>query len=393
MDKGFWASWLRIPRLEQKALLGALGLSLILYFAPDGLSWAKHEGAKLSGKDLAYVQAYAEFEAALAQAQAEEARAADPSAWQLKPFDPNTVSEAEMLLMGLPPKFRRKVLRYQEQGWEIKSKAALARWPQLSEIEYERLAPFLLLPETGQKPQAGKQPKAMLAKQSSKPLEPLRPFDPNTLSEAEIQALDLPPILKRKLAYYRRQDWPIRHKGQIAAWLSENPADYARIEPFLLLPDSLSRPARPLDNPSPNKAQKSVKYLDINRAGSEDWQQLPGIGAGRAQQIIRYRERLGGFNRIEQVAEVYRLPDSVYRAIQPWLQLGASPQLTCLPINRLEAEELAQHPYLRPFEAKAIVEYRQRNGPFRRAEELRILSVFNRPDSRLGELLPYVCVD
>jgi competence protein ComEA len=44
--------------------------------------------------------------------------------------------------------------------------------------------------------------------------------------------------------------------------------------------------------------------VNINTAGSEELQLLPGIGPTRADQIIAFREKQGGFKSIEEILEV-----------------------------------------------------------------------------------------
>src|SRR5690606_21765446 len=67
----------------------------------------------------------------------------------------------------------------------------------------------------------------------------------------------------------------------------------------------------------PNHRESISKYekpqVDINTADSAMFEKLPFIGAKRAANIVKYRTWLGGCYAIEQVAEVYAIPDSVYQ--------------------------------------------------------------------------------
>ncbi len=62
-----------------------------------------------------------------------------------------------------------------------------------------------------------------------------------------------------------------------------------------------------------------LKPIDINRADTLAFQQLPGIGSKLANRIVLYRKKLGGFTSVEQVGQVYGLKDSVYKRIKPSL--------------------------------------------------------------------------
>jgi competence protein ComEA len=65
--------------------------------------------------------------------------------------------------------------------------------------------------------------------------------------------------------------------------------------------------------------------IDINTADTAAFISLPGIGSKLANRIISFRTKLGGFNSIEQIKEVYGLRDSVFQIIQPLLICKLSP--------------------------------------------------------------------
>ena len=64
--------------------------------------------------------------------------------------------------------------------------------------------------------------------------------------------------------------------------------------------------------------------IDINTADSSAFQKLPGIGPILSQRIIRYRDALQGFDRVDQIKKVYNLPDSVFENIRNYLYLDST---------------------------------------------------------------------
>ncbi|WP_298707717.1 helix-hairpin-helix domain-containing protein [Chitinophaga sp.] len=122
--------------------------------------------------------------------------------------------------------------------------------------------------------------------------------------------------------------------------------------------------------------RKAVPVIDINTADSAEWERLPYIGAGYAGRIVRFRERLGGFYNHKQVSETYGLPDSVFKKIQPYLQLGDE-SLRKIDLNETDEKSLADHPYINTKLARAIIRYRSANGRFRQVEDLRALPLVN----------------
>jgi competence ComEA-like helix-hairpin-helix protein len=137
-------------------------------------------------------------------------------------------------------------------------------------------------------------------------------------------------------------------------------------------------------------AGKPSKDIDINTASPEDWQQLPGIGAVRAQKIVRYRDKLGGFARIGQVAETYGLPDSIYQMIRAGLRLE-TPVFRMINLNTATAGEIYAHPYFSPQQARLIIAYREQHGRFGSAAEIGRIQAFTDKDW-LERVLPYLTV-
>lgn len=86
-----------------------------------------------------------------------------------------------------------------------------------------------------------------------------------------------------------------------------------------------------------------------------------------------------------------------------WLLLAAALFLTAtlgaaqkkppskpLDLNSATAEELQQLPGIGPSTAKAIVQFREKSGPFQRVEDLLVIHGISR--ARLEKLRPYVTI-
>lgn len=57
--------------------------------------------------------------------------------------------------------------------------------------------------------------------------------------------------------------------------------------------------------------------VNINTATAEELQRLPHIGEKKAAAIIEYRERRGGFHRVEELMLVDGISDKRFRALRP----------------------------------------------------------------------------
>ena len=56
--------------------------------------------------------------------------------------------------------------------------------------------------------------------------------------------------------------------------------------------------------------------VDLNRAGKEELMTLPGIGASRAEAIIRYRQEYGDFAHIEEIMKISGIKDKANEKIK-----------------------------------------------------------------------------
>ena len=62
--------------------------------------------------------------------------------------------------------------------------------------------------------------------------------------------------------------------------------------------------------------RKSSGKVDLNRADVKELMTLTGIGQSRAEAIIRYREEIGSFERIEDVMKVSGIKESAFNKIK-----------------------------------------------------------------------------
>ena len=115
-------------------------------------------------------------------------------------------------------------------------------------------------------------------------------------------------------------------------------------------------------------AQNQHWTLDINLADSLAWIGLKGIGPGFAKRILAYRQRLGGFNGVLQLKEVYGLDSVWVEENKSHLNIGSGVYRT-LKINRLAWNEF-RHPYLPYAQVKLFLTYRKQHAYIASFEEV-----------------------
>jgi competence ComEA-like helix-hairpin-helix protein len=236
-------------------------------------------------------------------------------------------------------------------------------------------------------------------------------FDPNTASPEQLMRLGLSERTARSICHYREKGGQFRKPSDLKKIYTLKPADFDRLEPFIQIGQAEKKP-EPVsetiavvkeDKPEPqyhaepekrNYSTKKVRTdlkIDINRALEAEWRQLPGLGEKRAAQIVRFRSALGGFISVDQVSELYGLPDSIFLRIRPMLEL-TSGGIKSLNLNTATEEELKKHPYISFRQAKLILSYREQHGSFHAVDDLQKIAAFT--DKKwLDKIKPYLSVE
>lgn len=102
--------------------------------------------------------------------------------------------------------------------------------------------------------------------------------------------------------------------------------------------------------------------------------------------IVDYRQRLGGYYALEQLREI-RID---HHQLEAWLHID--PQAVHrINLNRAGIAQLRNHPYLNFYQAKAIVEYRRREGRLSSLKPFALLEEFTEED--LERISHYVCFE
>lgn len=105
------------------------------------------------------------------------------------------------------------------------------------------------------------------------------------------------------------------------------PPQYAQSQPTSQADPSQSAPAAPDAGASAPSgiAARGAPLLDLNTATQSQLEDLPGIGPSKAQAIIAYREREGGFRTVEQLMEVKGIGAKIFEKLSAYVNV-ASPR-------------------------------------------------------------------
>ncbi len=135
------------------------------------------------------------------------------------------------------------------------------------------------------------------------------------------------------------------------------------------------------------KFNRKIPLLDINTSDSSALVTLPGIGPVLSMRIIRYRNLLGGFWSVNQLKEIYGLPEETFVKISSRLYADTL-KIRKIKINAADYREMIRHPYFRKEEVQAIIKYSKLEGFIKDIEDLYHNNILTR--ETLQKIKPYI---
>ena len=216
-------------------------------------------------------------------------------------------------------------------------------------------------------------------------------FDPNTLDVAGWQKLGIKDKTIASMQKYLSKGGRFREPDDLRKVWGLRDDEKERLIPYVKIAE-LAKPAYTNSYTAYEKKpyeKKAVVTVDINVGDSAAFDALPGIGGGYSRRIINFRNRLGGFYKVEQIAETFGLPDSVFQKIKPLLKISGN-DVKKLNINTAKEDELKAHPYIRWQLAKIITEYKKQHGDFKTVQDLKkIMSI---DEETYNKISPYLII-
>ena len=217
-------------------------------------------------------------------------------------------------------------------------------------------------------------------------------FDPNTADSITLRQLGLSPFVAGNILKYREKGGKFTSESALSRIYGMDSMVFTKIKSYIRI-DSAYLPAKSafLKRDSlPSIKHKELTVIDLNQADTAELKKIPGIGDGFSQQIVFYRQQLGGYVKLEQLKEIKYMTDSLFHQLKPWFKID-SPQVQQIAVNRYGIERMRKHPYLNFYQCKAIIELRKKKGKLSSIRELSLLEEFTKND--LQRLSYYLIFD
>lgn len=228
-------------------------------------------------------------------------------------------------------------------------------------------------------------------------------FDPNSITAEQWQKLGLSSKQAGSVLKYIAKGGNFESASDLQKMYTISPEVYRRIAPYVRIETlkdqnkagtghfssaaGLSKISSASELEHGRPVGSSVPIVEINQADSAMLVGIRGIGPAFARRILKYRERLGGFYKKEQLREVYGLDSAKYEEIK--LQVSVDPlQVKKIDINSATFDLLKNCPYLKYKQVNAIIEYRKQHGDYASVEDMMKIAILDA--ETLNRLAPYL---
>jgi competence protein ComEA len=223
-------------------------------------------------------------------------------------------------------------------------------------------------------------------------------FDPNELSEEQWNSMGMNPKIIRNMMHYREKGGTFRDKEGFRKIYGMDDSVFAILSPYIRLKQVEKEPSPSYfnyeakkDSLKPGKTWTKYKpdtiNVELNTADSASLLALNGIGPSFAGRIIRYRERLGGFMKAEQLLEINGMDSIRYNQFRQ--QVTIDPQLVRkIDLNSVTFKELLRHPYFEYYLVKAVFNYKDEIKAYDSVGQLRKIPVMY--EELYNKIAPYL---
>lgn len=219
-------------------------------------------------------------------------------------------------------------------------------------------------------------------------------FDPNTADSSTLVHLGFKPWQAKNILKYRAKGGRYSKAEDIKRLYGMTDSMYQALRPYISIVreqlDRVEQDTMKMDSLAKRVSINKDTILNLRTADTTELKMIRGIGSYRARQIVRYREQLGGFVRVEQVMEVTGMDQMVEDSVLKWFVLD-SVVVEKIRVNHVSAQRLSKHPYLRFEQAKAIYELRRKKIRLNSVNDLEGIDCID--EKTLEKISPYLNFD
>lgn len=195
-------------------------------------------------------------------------------------------------------------------------------------------------------------------------------FDPNTVNPQDLEKFGIPQYVITRFTKFRNAGAKFYKKEDLRKLYGLKPELYERMAPYIKFEQqSNSKGYENTPKPEYKKPEPEIVTIELNSADSISLLKVKGIGPYLSSKIIKYRNALGGFVKIEQLYEIFNIKPEQVDAIKPFIFIN-SDRIKRLNVNTADYSQLNWHPYISSKEANAIINFRKQHGLYKSKVDL-----------------------
>jgi competence protein ComEA len=198
-------------------------------------------------------------------------------------FDPNSATSDELKSLGFSEKLATRIINYRTKGGKFRIKTDLMKLYGMDSLLYEKLAPYIQLPDQFEKPKFEKKEFA-----DRKPKEKPQKFNLNEADTIQLEKIyGIGPALAKRIVKYRDKLGGFVSQDQLKEVYGLDTAVVKKITEASYLSDP-----------------PGVKKINLNTADEKILTTHPYFGRKIASAIVAYRFQHGNFKSVDDLSKI-----------------------------------------------------------------------------------------
>jgi competence ComEA-like helix-hairpin-helix protein len=233
----------------------------------------------------------------------------------LQPFNPNQLTVEQWQEFGLPKYLAQRIINYRSKAGEFTYKAQLGKIYGLPDSVFQRLYPYIQLPEErpgryNRREQVAynNRPAPNTNWGSNRPPREkfiLAPFNINTADTTQLKQIrGIGSKLSARIVKYRDVLGGFHSAAQLQEVYGLQPEVIDSLQKYTFVPDAYS-----------------PQQLNVNTATADELKAHPYISSNVARALVAYREQHGPYEKLEDVQQVKLVTAELFEKLRPYLAL------------------------------------------------------------------------